>query len=1035
MADTPDLLAPQPAPTPAPSGATGTPDLLAPQRKAKPQQAQTPTPASPNFYSQGAAATKTPPHHSFLEELGGVEDLPFEAGDAMVEGRLSGHGEFSMLHKIFQTDPATADDLFGNNAKPFLQYVVQHAPNTDEGRKAQELLKNPLKAGIETFILEMVNPFNTITGKGLSAGGGLLHGFLSQSERGRQFLNLFSPFRNIAKVAGDKGKAALGAIINGVRFADDAAMHETQRVFGGLTEHEARDVVRRMQHGKVVPGGYGAPQLQSGVQRLPGEGSGEAEAMHNPNRVFVPGPGRIHPQIAQAKNLDLRAKQLNELLRSTTQKRVAEGTLPKSSVFNQQGYFPMRGAYRDPNLNQDEFDFIESLRGGNRGAGTYTLPPNYQKTFFDIDQAEQSGLLRDDASMANQLYRHLSRSNQNLAANRGIANLPESLIRRPDQTSVAQQASARLIPDLVETRGGKTLPGQFTQPALRPPEAPNFKLVGTQLANKEHLPANPEEDIYRAFYEQRPGLKTGAEKPPEGWVRAEEVFPGTRLLPALQGAWLKREFAEWLRDHGGSQLTGQPIKLFGSEGFAQWVDRYNTAMRQAVIANPAYHLLWNIAWNGSAAMGSSPVFLVGNTARAVLGTLKSMPGIGKPLQALASKIGDNAIYSRFMGSTQQWNEDVMDAIRAGATAEFGATHSVLGGHAADLFTKPWSDLSFAGKIDKFFTSATDWNKRAVFGPNGEQAFATRLFTRLTKRGYDKSDAAIMTREALGNYQNVDPQNILSQLFFFYPWLKGNTAFWTKAFLTNPAYTVGPLEGIRRHNQLANDPNFTGRYPTPDLTIYQGQNKEGQGQYLTPPLPQRTAAQLVNSAATGDPFEMAFTASNIAGSHANPVVGNAISALATVMAQRKEGLDPATGSNYDIVFNKDAPRAEQFKEIGGFLVSHDIPVPLVQYAIQDAVRQGWSPQKLKDEIVQSAGLGFPHNRPSQQQSKQINAAYRRFEMVVHNTQKQATNGAITGAQAQARIQRAFDLYKKRRNALINPGQQPASSSGNFYGGTP
>lgn len=1067
MSDTPDIYA-QPPAHPAAQGSGDSLDIYAPPQHKKqqaPQQASSGgggsmfgTPGAGAHSQQATTLDATATKHSLLQEVFGTMGMFQSIGDAMTEGRLSGKGEFSKIPELMRTDPAVAMDKYGLNSKEFLQYVVAHTPPSDyEHKWAQWNLANPRGSGWETFF-ENFLPGMNVGGGPVGKLGEKLHGWLSSFEKGRQFLNVFSPLRNIAKVAGDTGKHAIQRMMTHNKIGDDVAMREVDRIYGGLGVEENQDVVRRFQGGKYVPKAEGEPMLGDGLPRLPRTPGKEIpvgdpmeeDAWNNPNYVFVPGPGKVK----SLNGLDARAHALNDLMRRTTATRVAEGTLPKSSVYNQQRFYYMRGAYKDPRLNEDEFDFIESLRKGDKGAsgGAFKLPENYKKTFTNIDEALASGLLRPDFSAPDQLYKYLSRSNQNLSTNADLWNLPGTLIRHPDQEMFNRNPlHAEAVPDIHEVRGGKAFQpeaaasGRMLEPgkAMRPPGS--ALAVKNTLPHKADLPANPEEDIYRAFYEQRPGLKNFDEEAPPGWVRAEKAFPGTNLLPAMRGAWLKREFADWLAKSGGSMLTGRPVKLFNSEGLAEWVERYNSFSRQAIVANPMYHLLWNIAWNGSTAMEAGPIGLVGNTARALLGALKATPKFagGDYIRNLALKIGDSGVYQRFMGSTRQWNEDVMDAMRDAATAEFGATHSIFGGKAADLLTQPlWSkDLSFAGKMDQLFTKATDWNKRAVFGPHGEQVFATRLYRRLRDRGYDDGTAAEMTREALGNYQNVDPNNPMAQLIFFYPWLKSNTAFWTKAFLTKPAYSAAPLEGIRRNNQIAGDPNMAGVYPTPDYTIYR-RDANGESQYLTPPIPQRTAAGIINAIGTGDPREMLFEGANIAASHANPVVGEGIRALNTLAEQKRGGIDPSVGSNYDVMFDTDAPTGEKLAEISRDFASHIVPMPLFSYAVQDALRTGWSPKKIGDEIVQSAGLGFPHNRATLAESKQINKARNIFEKTVYSTNNllypKTGKPTITKQQAAARIARAYALYAKRRDAVMQAGQKPQTpptGGGSMFGPTP
>ncbi len=926
-------------------------------------------------------AKPSPILHSGLQQLFGVTEYPFVAGNLMTEGRLSGKGELSKLGQMFAADPATTAARYGLNAPHVLRYVAAHAaPGSIEQRWASFNLQHPWETGAETFAGEFLNPANWALGDGAARLGGLVHDALSATEGGRSFLHLASPYRGIAKVAGDAGKNVLRSTVAAAQHVDELAMEQTRAILDGLTHREQIDVVRRMQGARLV--GPAAPGAQSALEapaRLAIGGESAPFEATTQEPTFQAGPGRVK----SAKNLDLRAKQLNETLRASTRRQVEEGILPASAVYNEARYFPMRGAYKNPALNADEADFIESLRGGS--PSMTKLDPILHKHFENIDEALASGMLRDDFSPAEQLYRHLSRRNQNVAVNRGFEGLPETLLRHPDEAVAGGARDARVVPDIKQTRGGAAL-GRDTGTKLRPP-AGRFVLKSSAIATRPLLPASPEEDIYRGFFRRHPEGVAGDERPPDGWVRADEVLPGANLLPALRGAWLKSEFAAWLRQHGGTMLSGQPLKLFGSPQLAEWVAHYNSAFRQAIVANPAYHLLWNIAWNGSAAMGHSMGDLVMNTGRALLGAARStVPGLDDAI----ARLGEKGALGAFARGNDAWHTAVQEAIQAGATAEMGATRAAWGGSAADLFTRPWGDLPFAQKMDKFFTQASDWNKRAVFGRLGEQAFATRLYGRLLQ-DHPPERAAEMTREALGNYQNVDPNSLLSQMFFFWPWLKSNSAFWTKQFLTNPAYTDAPLQAIRRYNELAGDPNYArGPYPTTDFSIYRGTDPQGSAQYVTPPLPQRTAGGMLDALATGRPSEALYEAQKLVRSHATPLVGNVLDAVAT----QASPADPAIKSG--VAFDTIAPPAAQLAQIGEYLLGHDVPIPLAQYIVQDALRRGMTGPQLASELQTAGGVGYVWQNLSEGQRIGAARARKQYVRMFYVSQKTGNSQLLVHA---------------------------------------
>jgi hypothetical protein len=97
-----------------------------------------------------------------------------------------------------------------------------------------------------------------------------------------------------------------------------------------------------------------------------------------------------------------------------------------------------------------------------------------------------------------------------------------------------------------------------------------------------------------------------------------------------------------------------------------------------------------------------------------------------------------------------------------------------------------------------------WNARGAFGKNGEQAFATTMYKYMMKSGrYTSDEAASLVREALGNYQNVRKveKDFIGRFIFFYPWLKGNMAYWVRKLGDNPKYIAAPEQSARANNAL------------------------------------------------------------------------------------------------------------------------------------------------------------------------------------------------------------------------------------------
>lgn len=1010
----------------------------------------------------GVSAIPNDNSHSIMDEFFSLPDyLTVDVLNAAEMGKLKDWSNLSF---------AQATDKYGFDSKDFLTWVVhsgRYGKKDWAYQHAQYILAHPKAGAAEAFLWEFVNPGQIVMGGGIGKVGEAFYDYLRLSEKGRLFLNIFSPFRGVAK-ASEKAKWALMAMVNSTRHADESAWWDVYNIFNGLNRDEQIDVVRRMQHGKTIPPGYDQERLPNAQQHLPGEGAGP-EGMHEMQPevgtlerggTFVAGEGKIHPKIAQSKHLDDRARKLQQVLRKLTKDKKDNGLISDGQIFDDERYFPMYGAYNDPAYEPD--DFIQGLRNLQGGA-PYQIPPIRPKHFLDIDEALKSGQIRKEWTPAQQLLKHTSRGRQNLVAETFLRDHPgfEDVIRRPGEgdNDIHPSAYAEKPEAEVRVEHRRANPALSAEPPANRMLRPGAKEPGTALAvpdrNLRNLhdqlaQKNPGqyEDLGWAFKRASAEEKTMFTRDtlPKGWVYAEDALPGVKLVPALKGSIVRAEFGDWLREHGGSMMTGDPVyfifKNMMGQHAADWLNKYNTSYRAAIIANPAYHLLWNIVWNGSAAMGRSPADLVANTGRALAGIAKStIPG----LEEYALQYGEKALGTRFVEAANEYAQAAREAIMTGSTAEWGRPRSALGTlNSIDLFTQPWGALKFSQKMDKLLSSAQEWNRRAVFGPNGEQAFAVRLYGRLrdnlVKKGWNLPDArgraAELTREALGNYQNVDPNDPWSQLFFFYPWLKSNTTFWMKQFLTNPSYTAGPLLGIRRNNQLANDPNFDqGRFSTPDFNAYMGKNKEGQDQYLTPALPQRLPSAIISAGwkalpqtvgGQGDLLAPVREGQQIAESHANPAASFGTGLITTSLEQMKADVDPHVGSNYDIMFEKDAPLHEQLTDMMKWGVSHAIPLPFIQFTVEDMIREGVPatqiPGRLKENMLQIIGGGYTHARESQRVGRGLARAHSIMEKNIKKQQANFDKHKITADQLSSRINRFYDVYKHKRDQILQ-GENP------------
>ncbi len=428
----------------------------------------------------------------------------------------------------------------------------------------------------------------------------------------------------------------------------------------------------------------------------------------------------LAPAIPGRPDLAAKAALLHGHLARATHEQLAAGALDPANVYDARTFFPMRGSYDHPVYNPDTMSFMDQLRPNMRSGPTtpFAKPTTQHRVNATFDDS-----LRDphfDKTKfvpASNLYNFLKARGGNVEFEKGIKNL------------------ALKHPDLIRL-------GQAFVPVNR---------LGQQM------------------------------------IKASDAL-GNVASPSLANAHVAPELVKFLQKGGAAVATGVPDGLAPGSALSRLTkafDSYNKAFRASIMLNPLYHPFWNIATNSSVAAREELPGVMRNYGRAVLGTAFSTPEM---MEALGLKgvsqifgRGRDAIEHKFWTGSQQYAQDMLDAQKAGAMAEFGAGRSALGGDAAKIRTLASSSLSKPEQIDKFLTGIADWNTHATFGPRGEEGFASTLFKKFTDPNGNyrmkPEDAAWKVREALGNYQNINPNAWQSKLLFFYPWLKTSVPFW------------------------------------------------------------------------------------------------------------------------------------------------------------------------------------------------------------------------------------------------------------------
>jgi hypothetical protein len=88
----------------------------------------------------------------------------------------------------------------------------------------------------------------------------------------------------------------------------------------------------------------------------------------------------------------------------------------------------------------------------------------------------------------------------------------------------------------------------------------------------------------------------------------------------------------------------------------------------------------------------------------------------------------------------------------------------------------------------------------------------------------------------------------------------------------------------------------------------------------------------------------------------PLTTGAIDVLATGFSAFHSDLHgPET--DWNVIVNTKAPPDVQYRQLGAYAATHFLPIPLVAYAAQDAVRKGMSWGDLGRAFVSASGAGF------------------------------------------------------------------------------
>lgn len=521
------------------------------------------------------APVEQPHHASLLQKIADYAEVPFDLANAAQRSRLAGHGEFGKeFHDaldMIRRDPVGAAEEYGLNSPGELQYGATHRdPLEPFGQAwARFNMKHPKETAAETFIGELGNPSNALVG-GVVGGGtkgvGLGLRALAGVERPvvnaapRAVLGALDRFADIRRVAGAKGVAAVRSLLAGFSRADVDAMSAAKRIFGGLSPEEKREVVHLSQ-GR-------APSLHV-VRREPATLTHAQREAASIRRSATRDAGR--PIVSQrGTELAQRGADLRGVLKALdTEQKQYSALLPETRTYNPDLYFPMKGAFTDPLLNElaeQGTDVTEDLRDLLRGDGSSSGlgvrkgtagATGGHKIFATLHEAEQSGKMLPDWDPATALYRHLSRRGKNIAFERAMQLLPATLRR-----SIRYLDAAGNVP---RDTAGKPIVG---------------------AAFHEWLQHNPM--AHAADFTQEPI--------PQGFVPAAKALPQIGS-PTMRESFVRPELAEFLKQSAAAPDSAQ-------RGWLKRLDSFNRLYRASIIANPLVHGLWNMENNYLAAGGA-----------------------------------------------------------------------------------------------------------------------------------------------------------------------------------------------------------------------------------------------------------------------------------------------------------------------------------------------------------------------------------------------------------------------------------------------
>lgn len=355
--------------------------------------------------------------------------------------------------------------------------------------------------------------------------------------------------------------------------------------------------------------------------------------------------------------------------------------------------------------------------------------------------------------------------------------------------------------------------------------------------------------------------------------------------------------------------------------------------------------------------------------------------------AHAGKVLESAITR----GAAKYAADVADAAAAGVHANYGMGSTFMDAkNVAGTRTLPYvkgtdwlSTMSkWLGKDgtkhnwDKAATTISDWNRKLTFGPHGEAIFSTKLLKKFMERGMNEEDAVWAVREALGNYQNVDPNSWQSKFLFFYPWLKTDLPFWMKTFLTKPRYITAPAVAMQRQREEAGDPNVeSARFSEPANRMYLGQDQD-ENLYYSIPIVDGNLEHVLSALDPNSAMESKVTSLMSLGTgRAVPLASEVYDTAMT--AAEKAGAMPGTYRGYEVMWNTNAPEGIKLQEWLQSTAGKMFPMPF-PYLGRQMIKDGIHWDRTAEYVAELASAGTFSRSQSEELARLQHNADRRLK---------------------------------------------------------